>query len=155
MKYRRAVLLLTAIIIAFGAKAQLNTERLMIIGRNALYFEDYVLSIRYFNMIIGVRPRMSEPYFYRGLAKYNLDDYKGATGDLTLSIERNPYIAKYYQLRGLCHARMEQYDSAQTDFRKAISYEPQNINLWNNLIVTAIQQEQWDSVDAMLDTATT
>ena len=114
MKYQRVLLLLALVILAIGAKAQLNTERVMIIGRNALYFEDYVLSIKYFNMVIGVRPRMSEPYFYRGLAKYNLDDYKGAASDLTLSIARNPYIAKYYQLRGLCHARMEQYDSAGT-----------------------------------------
>ena len=29
--------------------AQINTERVMTIARNALYFEDYVLSIQYFN----------------------------------------------------------------------------------------------------------
>ena len=31
--------------------AQINTDRVMTIGRNALYFEDYVLSIQYFNLI--------------------------------------------------------------------------------------------------------
>ena len=36
--------------------AQLNTERILSIGRNALYFEDYVLSIQYFNQIIKVKP---------------------------------------------------------------------------------------------------
>ena len=32
------------------AFAQINTDRVMAIGRNALYFEDYVLSIQYFNL---------------------------------------------------------------------------------------------------------
>lgn len=33
--------------------AQINTERVMTIARNALYFEDYVLSIQYFNQVIN------------------------------------------------------------------------------------------------------
>ena len=33
------------------AVAQINTDRMMDIGRNALYFEDYVLSIQYFNQV--------------------------------------------------------------------------------------------------------
>ena len=35
------------------ASAQINTDRVMAIGRNALYFEDYVLSIQYFNQVIN------------------------------------------------------------------------------------------------------
>lgn len=49
--------------------AQINTERVMMIARNALYFEDYVLSIQYFNQVISAKPYLFEPYFYRGLAK--------------------------------------------------------------------------------------
>lgn len=49
----------------------------MAIGRNALYFEDYVLSIQYFNQVINAKPYLSDPYFYRGLAKINLDDFQG------------------------------------------------------------------------------
>ena len=41
----------------------------MNIGRNALYFEDYILSMQYFNQVIKVKPYMAEPYFYRGVAK--------------------------------------------------------------------------------------
>ena len=94
MRYLRALFTIFLLCIAVVAKSQLNTERVMLIGRNALYFEDYVLSIKYFNMVIGVRPNLSEPYFFRGLAKYNLDDYKGASDDLTLSISKNPYVSK-------------------------------------------------------------
>ena len=58
--------------------AQINTERVMTIARNALYFEDYVLSIQYFNQVINAKPYLYEPYFFRGLAKINLDDFQGA-----------------------------------------------------------------------------
>ena len=47
----------------------------MTIGKNALYFEDYVLSIQYFNQVIGAKSYMADPYFYRGLAKMNLEDF--------------------------------------------------------------------------------
>ena len=35
------------------ALSQINTDRVMTIGKNALYFEDYVLSIQYFNQVIN------------------------------------------------------------------------------------------------------
>ena len=42
-KILTAILLLPTLLYA-----QINTERVMTIARNALYFEDYVLSIQYF-----------------------------------------------------------------------------------------------------------
>lgn len=152
MKFLRVLVILLILGCPHLLRAQLNADHVMLVGRNALYFEDYVLSIKYFNMVIGVRPNYSEPYFYRALAKYNLDDYKGASDDLTLSIERNPYVSRSYQLRGLCRVLMEQYDSAECDFRSAIRYEPRNVGVWNNLILSAMQREQWEKADALLDT---
>ena len=83
------------------SEAQINTERMMNIGRNALYFDDYVLSIQYFNMVISAKPYLHEPYFYRGLAKFYLDDYQGAREDCSKAIERNPFFPNSYQVRGL------------------------------------------------------
>ena len=37
---------------SFLSVAQINTDRVMNIGRNALYFEDYILSMQYFNQVI-------------------------------------------------------------------------------------------------------
>ena len=78
------------------ASAQINTDRVMAIGRNALYFEDYVLSIQYFNQVINAKPYLSDPYFYRGLAKINLDDFQGAESDCSEAIERNPFVVSAY-----------------------------------------------------------
>jgi len=37
------------------AMAQLNTDRITAIGRNALYYEDYVLSIQYFTLMTWLK----------------------------------------------------------------------------------------------------
>ncbi|MBR5335370.1 MAG: tetratricopeptide repeat protein [Bacteroidaceae bacterium] len=151
MRTARAIILF-CLLLPCAANAQLNTEQVMIIGRNALYFEDYVLSIQYFNRVITARPYLHEPYFFRGLAKYNLEDYSGAEEDLTLSIERNPYVARYYQLRGLCRAGLEDYSGAESDFRMALRYDPQNVNIWQNLAITEIRREEWGAAASVIDT---
>ena len=86
------------------AIAQINTDRVLSIGRNALYFEDYVLSIQYFNEVIAVKPYLPEPYLYRSIAKIYLDDYLGASQDATACLERNPFITTAHQVRGIAGA---------------------------------------------------
>ena len=39
-----------------GGYAQINTDRMMNIARNALAYDDYVLSISYFNLVINYKP---------------------------------------------------------------------------------------------------
>ena len=75
---KKATLFLILQIFTISLFAQINTDRVLAIGRNALYFEDYVLSIQYFNQVIKSKPWLAEPYFYRAVAKINLDDFKGA-----------------------------------------------------------------------------
>ena len=80
----RLLLILMLMLSSFvGAMAQINTDRVMMIGRNALYFEDYVLSIQYFNQVINAKPYLHAPYFFRGVAKLNLEDFQGAEQDCT------------------------------------------------------------------------
>ena len=70
--------ILFLLLLALPAKAQIDTDRVLIIGRNALYYEDYVLAISYFNKVIRVKPYLADPYYFRAYAKYSLDDLKGA-----------------------------------------------------------------------------
>lgn len=106
--------------------AQLNTDRLISIGRNALYFKDYVLSIQYFNQVIRVKPFLVDPYFYRAIAKIELEDYVGAETDLDVVIERNPFIPMAYYARGFSRKNQERWDEAEQDFAKALEYSPDN-----------------------------
>ena len=61
MKYRffRLQILLVAISLSITISAQFRTDRLIDIGRSALYYEDYVLSIQYFNQVINVKPYLN------------------------------------------------------------------------------------------------
>ena len=140
MNVRRALSALALLFVAMLCNAQLNTARVMEIGRNALYFEDYVLSIRYFNQVISAKPFLHEPYFYRALAKFNLEDYSGAVSDLDAAIEKNPYVSRCYQLRGLCHANSDSLVLAERDLRKALTFNPIDKEVWHNLAAVVMQQ---------------
>lgn len=100
-RMKKAILFLLIQLCSLSLVAQINTDRVLAIGRNALYFEDYVLSIQYFNQVIRSKPWLAEPYFYRAIAKVNLDDFKGAEEDCTLCLERNPFLVQAYYCRVL------------------------------------------------------
>ena len=53
---KKTLIFTISCILSLSLNAQLNTDRLTSIGRNALYFEDYVLSIQYFNQVIKAKP---------------------------------------------------------------------------------------------------
>ena len=92
--------------------AQINTDRVLLMGRNALYYEDYVLAIQRFNMVINAKPWLGEPYFYRAVAKFYLEDYQGAEIDCNKALERNPYSLNHYVLRALCRINQDQIGRA-------------------------------------------
>ena len=58
-------------------------------------------------------------YSYRGDAKSNLQDYRGAIQDLNKAIELNPNNAKAYNLRGYAKLLLGQKDNGCLDFSKA------------------------------------
>jgi len=120
------------LICQFSAVAQWNTDRILTIGQNALYFEDYVLSIQYFNQVIKIKPYLAEPYIYRAIAKIELGDYQGADQDCSEAIERNPFMPQAYYTRGFARKRMKYYPEAIADFSKALEFSPNNLNLLLN-----------------------
>ena len=132
--------------------AQFNTDRLVMIGRSALYYEDYVLSIQYFNQAISMKPWLYEPWFFRGVAKFYLDDFRGAESDCSEAIERNPYVVSAYELRGLCRINQKKYHEAVRDYDRALRYDPDNQGLWHNRILCLIQEKNYDLALAQIDT---
>ena len=85
-RHIRSLLLGSILMLSSVVMAQLNTDRITSIGRNALYFEDYVLSIQYFNQVIKLKPYLAEPYQLRAIAKIQLSDYQGALRDCNAAI---------------------------------------------------------------------
>ena len=113
--YGRWFLLLALLATMVGAQAQINTDQVVNIGRNALYFEDYILAIQYFNQAVKAKPFLAEPYFYRSVAKISLEDYRGAEQDAGLAIERNPFIVDAYQVRGVSRQNLGDFKGAIED----------------------------------------
>lgn len=156
-KARLRLLLSTLLVLLFGTtmSAQINTDRMITVGRNALYFEDYVLSIQYFNQVINAKPFLYEPYFYRAVAKLYLEDYKGAEEDCDKSIERNPFVVDCYQVRGLARINQGKFKDAIEDYRKGISFEPENTSFWHNYILCLIKEKRIDDAFSSIDTLLT
>ena len=103
-------------------KSQINTDRMMIIGRNALYFEDYILSIQYFNRVIQSKPYLAEPYLYRAIAKLSLEDFLSAEEDCTAALERNPFIVRAYYVRSYARMHLKKYEAAIEDCEQGLEF---------------------------------
>ena len=148
MRKKILTLLLLLPTLLFG---QINTDRVMLVGRFALEYEDYVLAIQYFNKVINAKPYLHLPYFYRSLAKLNLEDYMGAEDDCNEVIRRNPYFVGAYQVRGLTRIHLDNYDGAIEDYKKILSYAPEDIGALNNLSLSFVNKERYDEAEQVLD----
>jgi tetratricopeptide (TPR) repeat protein len=137
--------ILLSVCLYFPANAQINTNRVLAIGKNALYFEDYVLSIQYFNQVIKSKPYLAEPYLYRAIAKFSLDDYKGAERDLSLCIERNPFLVYAYQCRGAARQNLSNYEGAIEDYNKGLEFHPEDKQMLLNKSIAFVQLKNYDS----------
>lgn len=134
------------------AKAQFNVDRLMISGEIALHYEDYVLSIQYFNRVISLKPFLYQPWQYRGVAKFYLDDYVGAEADATEAIRLNPYIDDIFDLRAICRIKQKNYAGAIEDYNKAIALKPMAQNYWFNRAICRMNNKEYKTAHAEIDT---
>ena len=118
--------ILLAILLPTLLYAQINTERVMTIARNALYFEDYVLSIQYFNQVINAKPYLYEPYFFRALAK-SADDFPGRRRKrITIRLfSAIAFVVGACMIRGLARIRQDKFDGAVEDYKTALKYDPE------------------------------
>ena len=106
------------------ALAQVDAEQVLAIGRNVLSMDDYMLSIQYFNQAIKAKPYLADPYFFRALAKLELEDYKGAEEDCTAAIERNKFKTESYKLRGFARQYLGRNREAIDDYDVGLLHNP-------------------------------
>lgn len=118
------IILFSLLMSSWCGYAQWNTNNMLRVGKNAIYFDDYVSAIDNFNNIIRVKPYLSEPYFFRGLAKLNLDDYEGSIQDFSQAIELNPNYFHAYVYRGIAYQNLKRFEEALKDFEEAVAIDP-------------------------------
>lgn len=148
MTMKRIIILIGTIISAIASYAQINTDQVLRVGQNALYFEDYMLSIQYFNRVIQAKPYLAQPYFYRAIAKLNLEDYLGAEADASLAIERNPYLTDAWEVRGVARQNLQRNADAITDYDHALELLPRNRQLLFNKALAQYDIERYDAADS-------
>lgn len=129
------------------AIAQINTDNVMRSGRSAIYFEDYVLSIQYFNQAIAAKPYLAQPYFYRALAKLNLDDYNGALADANEAIARNPFLTDAYELRAVAYQNIGLPQKAIEDYKTALKSLPTNRGIIFNMAMALQDIKNYDEAE--------
>lgn len=133
---------------ALTAPAQLNTDRTIQVGRNALYFEDYLLAIQHFNQAIEAKPYLAEPYFLRAIAKYNLEDFAGARGDATRATEINPFLPDAWEVKGVANQCLGDHRAAIGDYDRALELLPYNRQIMFNKALAQEQAKLYDGADS-------
>lgn len=142
-----------ALLCVWGAgpecRAQINADQVITIGRNALYFEDYVVAIQYFNQAINTKPYMAKPYFFRSIAKLNLEDFRGAEEDASKAIELNEFITDAWEVRGVARQNLGNYRGAIDDYTHALKLVPRNRQLMFNLAIAHSHEKDYAEADSL------
>ncbi len=134
----------------YKMEAQLDIARVMLIGKNALYFKDYIVSIGYFNQVIEVRPWMAEPYYFRAVSKYMLGDLQGANQDATLALERNAFISHAYMLRGIVRHALGEHTGAVADLSHSLLITPDDQEVAFNLAAAQLGANEYLAADSTI-----
>ena len=110
--------------------AQYDKDVFMFRGRHALSEGRYSDAISQFNILAGLDTTDCWVYFYRGIAKYNLGDIRGAQSDFDNSVKINPVFTNGYHFRAITLSQSGKYDEAFADFDRAMELRPGLIGLY-------------------------
>lgn len=88
--------------------------------------ESINLKISFLNAAIELNPNYTHAYFYRGIEKYYLKEYRNAISDYNIIIEKDKENFQCYTYRGMAKAELKDNNGAMSDFNKAIEINPKD-----------------------------
>ena len=139
---------ISAIIVLFAgiqlSMAQINIEYWKQNGINLINDKDYRSAIDNFNVLIYYHPELSEPYFLRGVAKYDLGDYRGAIKDMSSAISIDSYFSDYFLYRGRARERLYDFTGALDDYQKALDLKNYNPDIYMSRGINYILSKKYD-----------
>ena len=141
-------LLVTCLVIFAGLQelhAQYDKDAFYFRGRQALADGKYALAIENFNILSQLDTSDYYTFFFRGIAKYNLGDLRGAKRDFDRSVRINPVFTSGYHYRGITESRFGNYDAALADLQKAIELRPGYEGLYFSRGVTYFLAQQFET----------
>ena len=131
--------------------AQYDKDMFMMRGRHALAEGKYALAIENFNVLSQLDTADYWTFFFRGIAKYNLGDLRGAKRDFDRSVAINPVFTSGYHYRGITESRFGNYDEALENLQKAIELRPGYVGLYFSRGVTHFLSQQFDKAISDFD----
>ena len=123
--------------------AQYDKDLFSFRGRQALADGKYAYAIENFNVILQLDKSDYWTYFFRGIAKYNLGDLRGAKNDFDKSVQINPVFTSGYHYLGITESRFGNYDVALANLQKAIDLRPGSEGLYFSRGVTYFLSQQF------------
>ena len=115
--------------------------------------QDFNGSLKYFNDAITNGIETGQIYYLRGMSKSYIDDFKGASIDLSRVIDSFPEyeeIFEAYFTRGkIRYHKLENYDGALEDFNEAIILKPTLSEVYVSRAI--LKNSNGDKVGAMND----
>lgn len=126
------------------ASAQYDKDLFSYKGRMALSDGKYAQAIENFNVLLQLDASDYWTYFFRGIAKYNLGDLRGAKNDFDKSIQINPVFTSGYHYLGITESRFGNYDVALSNLQKAIDLRPGSEGLYFSRGVTYFLSQQFE-----------
>ncbi|UTW61567.1 tetratricopeptide repeat protein [bacterium SCSIO 12741] len=140
-------------VLSVNAKAQLSAEKYVSLARSDLQNQNYTSAIQRLNFALRARPYLTEAYFLRGMAKYQLEDFLGAREDYTQCIRLNPLVPAPFQNRGLARAQLNDHYGAIEDFNRAIKLDPGDYFTYINKAFSQLQINELEAVIVTCDRA--
>ena len=134
-----------------NVSAQYDRDAFFMRGRRALADGKYAMAIENFNILAQLDTSDYWNFFFRGIAKYNLGDLRGAKRDFDRSVRINPVFTNGYHYRGITDSRFGDYESALANLEKAIELRPGNVSLYFSRGVTYFLSQQFDKAVADFD----
>ena len=144
---------LAAIIILLSAASNLSAQWDRDVfewrGRQAIQEGKYAVAIENFNVLTRLDTTDYWSFFFRGIAKYNLGDLRGAQQDFNTSVRLNPVFTNGYHYRAITRSRFGEYDEALKDIQHAIDLRPGFAGLYFSRGVTYFLAQRFE--DAVSD----
>ncbi len=141
---KKYLLLFVLQLFAVSSFSQLNINHYMRVGQTRISIGNYVGAIEYFNIVIKFKPHMPEPYFFRGIAKHQLEDFLGAIQDYDKAIEIKPYYPDAYSYRGMAYHQLDKFDKAIEDYNRALELDSHNEGVYINRGIAKISKKDVD-----------
>lgn len=105
----------------------------------------YAQSIENFNILAQLDTSDYQTYFFRGIAKYNLGDIRGAQRDFDNSVRLNPVFTSGYHYRAITESRFGRFEEALSDLQRAIDLRPGFTGLYYSRGVTYFLARQFEN----------